>query len=135
MHVTPRAVQDMIYALTETDDEGRHQPRTMQPLLRDLDSNSFWAHTMYGIHGIDDNPQLHPYAVVENMCQECETDADCGGVGNLCVTVSENTGRRCAPSCTTDAGCPGESTCRLVANSWTATIYDSACVPASLTCP
>lgn len=131
---TPRAVQDMISQLLESDAEGRHMPRTMKSLVRDLDTNSYWAHTMYGIHGIDDNPQIHPYAVVENMCLECETDEDCGGIGNLCVALEEDGPRRCAPVCTTDAGCPEGASCRSVADGYSSTIYESACVPSDLTC-
>lgn len=131
---SPDAVQDMITRLIETDDQGRHQPRTMKSLLRDLDSNSFWFQTMYGIHGIDDNPQLHPYAQPDNMCMSCETDTGCGGVGNLCVTIAEGEGRRCVPTCTADEGCPGDARCRSVADPNTSTIYDSACVPAAMSC-
>lgn len=131
---TPRAVQDLITQLIETDTQGRHTPQTMKSLLRDLDTNSFWAHTMYGVHGIDDNPQLHPYAVVENMCLPCEIDEDCGGPGNLCVALDESGARACAPSCTTDEACPEDARCRPVADSYSATIFDAACVPSNLTC-
>jgi hypothetical protein len=131
---SPAAVQDMIGRLVETDGQGRHRPRTMKSLINDLDTNSYFFRTMYGIHGIDDNPQLHPYAVVENLCEPCERDDDCGGVGNLCVSLGEGQGRRCAPSCTTDAGCPADARCRNVAAASTATIYGSACVPADMTC-
>lgn len=131
---SPAAVQDLITRLTETDSQGRHRPRTMKSLINDLDTNSYFFRTMYGIHGIDDNPQLHPYAVVENLCEPCERDDDCGGVGNLCVSLGEGQGRRCAPACTVDAGCPAGNSCRSVANASTSTIYGSACTPTDLTC-
>lgn len=130
---TPGAVQDTIAHLTETDGEGRHRPRTMRSLLRDLDSNSYWFHTMYGVHGIDDNPQLHPYAEAENLCGECAVDADCGGLGNRCVEVGAS-GRRCAASCTTTAGCPDGFSCRDVASASSRVIYDQVCVPQDLSC-
>lgn len=130
---SPAAVQDLISALLRADAEGRHDPRTIRALLRDLDNNSFWYDTMYGVHGIDDNPQLHPYAQVDQMCVPCETDEDCGGPGNRCVGVGDS-GKHCAPSCTTDAACPGDARCRDVATSWNNTIFDAVCVPANNTC-
>lgn len=131
---SPEAVQNVIARLTETDDRGRHRPRTVKSLLRDLDRSSSWFHTMYGIHGIDDNPQLHPYAAVENMCSECTRDSQCGGVGNRCVGVA-GAGKRCAPSCTTDAACGGDGyACREIASTSSRVIYDTVCVPVSMSC-
>ena len=31
-----------------------------------------------GVHGIDDNPRLHPWGRVENLCTSCVYDSDCG---------------------------------------------------------
>jgi hypothetical protein len=130
---TPAAVQDLISALLRADDQDRHDPSTIKALLRDLDSNSYYFHTMYGVHGIDDNPHLHPYAAVGNMCLQCATDDDCGGPGNRCVSVGDS-GRRCAPSCTADDACPDGGTCRDIATSWNNTIFDAVCVPAGGEC-
>ncbi len=132
---TPRAVQDMIAQLTNTNSDGQHDPRTMKNLLRDLDSNSYWAHSMYGVHGIDDNPQSHPWASPEMLCQECEVDSDCGGTGNRCVRIEENGPRHCVPLCTSDAGCPDGSRCRTLAESWSyTTITNMGCTPSNLIC-
>jgi hypothetical protein len=130
---SPDAVQDFIARLVERDSQGRHRPRTIKSLLTDLDSNSYWFHTMYGIHGIDDNPALHPYAVVDNLCARCDASAACGGPGNLCVGVG-GSGRRCAAACTDDRGCPTGYACTAIASQSSGTIYDRACVPTSLTC-
>jgi len=130
---TPAAVEDFLTRLTEVDSHGHHRPRTMLSLLDDLDSNSYWFHTMYGIHGIDDNPALHPYADVGALCQECTSYQQCGGIGNLCIGVGDS-GRRCAAACTDDRGCPDGYACRAVASSSSATIYDHACVPVDMTC-
>jgi hypothetical protein len=129
----PSAVQDLVATLIETDSRGAHRPRTLMSLVRDLDSNSAWAHTMYGIHGIDDNPQVHPYAASELMCGECQADADCGGVGNRCVRTG-STARFCAPACTTDSGCGEGYGCSPVASSSSRTIYDRVCVPRDGSC-
>ena len=130
---TSAAVQDVVAQLTRENQAGEHDPQPIRALLRDLDSNSRWFHTMYGVHGIDDNPQLHPWAAVENACLACESDADCGGAGNRCVGMDAGV-RSCAPSCTTDAGCGEGYLCRDVASRSTRSIYDSVCVPSGLSC-
>jgi len=43
---------------------------------------------MYGIHGIDDNPAVHPYAKLENLCEPCGSNDECGGIGNLCEDMA-----------------------------------------------
>lgn len=131
---SPVAVEDFLSRLIERDSQGRLRPRTLKAVLSDLDSSSSGFHTMYGIHGIDDNPALHPFAALENLCSECSSNADCGGAGNLCVTVGDD-GKRCAAACTDDRGCPDGYACRAIASSSTSTIYGSACVPADLSCP
>jgi len=130
---TPAAVEDFIARVTERDSQGRHRPRTVKSLLTDLDSNSYWSHTMYGIHGIDDNPALHPYADHEMMCQQCGANADCGGPGNLCVAIGQ-TGRHCVAACTDDRGCPSDQRCASIASLSSQTIYARACVPRTLRC-
>jgi hypothetical protein len=127
-------VQDFLTRLIERDSVGRLRPRTLKSLLSDLDGNSWGFHTMYGIHGIDDNPALHPFGIEENLCSECSANADCGGVGNLCVTIGDD-GKRCAAACTDDRGCPDGYACRAIASQSSSTIYGSACVPADLSCP
>ncbi len=131
---TPAAVQDVITALIERDSHGRLRPRTIKTLLTALDGNAAGFKTMYGVHGIDDNPAIHPFAVEENLCSTCGANADCGGVGNLCVTVGQQ-GRRCAAACTDDRGCPDGYACRAIASASSSTIYGRACVPADLSCP
>ena len=88
---------------------------------------------MYGIHGIDDNPKLHPFAALENVCTTCSANAQCGGVGNACVTVGQS-GRRCVAACTDDAACGAGNVCKKVASAASATIYGSFCVPATRRC-
>ena len=131
---TPATVEDIISALIERDSHGRLRPRTVKSLLSKLDGNSWGFHTMYGIHGLDDNPALHPFAATENLCQACGANADCGGPGNLCVTVGHE-GKRCVAACTDDRGCPDGYACRAIASQSSSTIYGRACVPAALSCP
>jgi hypothetical protein len=125
---SPVAVYDVIKALIARDSSNRLRPQTVKVLLKDLDSNSYQFHTMYGLHGIDDNPMIHPFARVENIGDTCSVNADCGGVGNMCVTVT-NVGKRCTAACSADPGCPSNYRCRPVASQSSSTIYANACAP------
>ena len=128
-------VEDFLGRLMELDSQSRHRPRTLSQTIADLDVYSVGepSPTMYGIHGIDDNPKVHPYANLENLCHTCSSNAACGGVGNACVSVGTS-GRRCVAACTSDEGCGTGYVCKQVASASTSTIYGSYCVPASRTC-
>jgi hypothetical protein len=130
---SPAAVQDFLTALIERDTHGRHRPRTFGSLLGALDGNSSGFHTMYGIHGIDDNPAMHPYGIEDNLCLACSANADCGSVGNMCITVGDS-GKHCVAACSDDRGCPDGYTCASVASQSSQTIYARACVPAGYRC-
>jgi hypothetical protein len=127
-------VSDFMARLIEIDSSSRHRPRTMAQTIADLDLYSVGepSPTMYGIHGIDDNPKLHPYANPENLCEACSSNAACGGVGNACVSIDGS--RRCVAACTDDSACPADYACKAVASASTSTIYGSYCVPRSRTC-
>jgi hypothetical protein len=124
---SPKAVLHLIARLIERDSNGRHRPRTARSLLADLDGTSRGFHTMYGIHGLDDNPRLHPYADREMLGQPCAANADCGGIGNLCVRMPDGV-RRCTAACTSDDACGAGQACRPIASSSQRAIYGSACV-------
>jgi hypothetical protein len=128
-------VEDILGRMLEIDSQSRHRPRTMAQTIEDLDLYSVdeASRSMYGIHGIDDNPKIHPYANPENLCKTCSSNAACGGVGNACVTVGTS-GRRCVAACTADSGCGAGYQCKKVASAATSTIYGSYCVPASRSC-
>jgi len=128
-------VQDFLARLIELDSKGRLRPRTMTATIADLDLYSVdeASQTMYGVHGIDDNPKLHPFANIENACRTCSANSACGGVGNACVTVGQS-GKRCVAACTEDAACGDGFACKKVASASSATIYGSYCVPANKRC-
>jgi hypothetical protein len=128
-------VEDFLGRLLELDSLGRLRPRTMSQTIEDLDLYSVGepSPTMYGIHGIDDNPKLHPFANPENSCKRCSSNAACGGVGNSCVTVGAS-GRRCVAACTDDSGCAVGYKCKPVASASSSTIYGNYCVPATRSC-
>ena len=126
---TPAAVKDFVTALVGTDASGNHKPQRFEELLKDLDSNSYWFSTMYGVHGIDDNPHIHPYADTEALCAPCTADADCGGGYGMQCTRLSDADAGCAAECTADDGCPVGYACEKIAQgSWISAKY---CVPAN----
>ena len=123
--------KDFLEAMVGVDSEGRHHPVTYGQLLQDLDWNA-WEPAMYGVHGIDDNPRLHPYANKAQFCDPCETDWDCGtAFGNVCVNLGTD-GQICSGECTADDGCPTGYTCAALAQK--DTISGHACVPRNYSC-
>jgi len=124
-------VTDFLTAIVGTGRDGRHVPETFMELLRDLDGNSYWFNTMYGVHGVDDNPRLHPYVDPARFCQACSSDGDCGGQGYKCARLNEDE-KACFGRCTADDGCPPGWKCMDVASGYT--LEWRACVPSNLTC-
>lgn len=126
---TSSTVQLFISHLIERDSRGAHRPRTVRSLLTRLDATvGSGFHTMYGMHGVDDDPALHPYADLEMFGEECAANADCGALGNLCVRAVARGPRACTAACTDDSGCPTGMACRQIASASSRTIYGSACV-------
>ncbi|MBX3162368.1 MAG: hypothetical protein KF773_40765 [Deltaproteobacteria bacterium] len=124
---SPVAVQHFISHLLARDTAARLRPQPVSNLLTRLDGESFGFTTMYGMHGIDDNPKLVPFANVAAFGRKCSANADCGGPGNLCV--SSGGAKRCTAACAAagESGCGAGSTCKAVASSSTSTIYGRAC--------
>src|SRR5690606_5985260 len=123
---TPATVHNFLSALLARDSSDRLRPQPISTLLTKLDNQSWGFFPMYGIHGIDDNPKLVPFAKTENFGKACSSNAECGGPGNLCV--STGSGKKCTAACTADAGCGTGYACRTVASSSTSTIYGKACM-------
>ena len=83
---TANTVTDFLNAVTNDDGDGNLLAVTYSELLSDLDNNSSWFHTMYGVHGIDDNPKANPLASRLAMCGSCLGSSECGPSG-ACVNV------------------------------------------------
>lgn len=128
---TAAAVRDSITAIIGTDSYENHRPLTYGGWLKDLDDNSYWFTTMYGVHGIDDNPNVHPYAVVENLCRECQSNADCGGTGNACVKLPSGE-PVCTYQCTSNLGCKDGFECMKTQSG--GTLSTGHCAPKGLSC-
>lgn len=82
---SPAAVQQFVAALIARDSVGRLRPQPVSRLLTQLGGNSWTFKSLYGMHGIDDNPKLVPFRNTERFGTTCSANADCGGPGNLCV--------------------------------------------------
>jgi hypothetical protein len=96
----------------------------------DNNSYSYGFTSMYGVHGIDDNPRVHPFADLAKSCTSCTSNASCGD-GMRCVRDKD--GRRaCLAECTATVGCKSGQTCRNVAldNTLTARV----CAPEGNSC-
>jgi hypothetical protein len=124
---TAIVTEDFLSHLLEHDSSDRMRPRNVLALLTKLDSAASDAdfHTMYGIHGIDEDPHLHPFANTSKLGDKCTVNSDCGAPGNLCIKMG--TTKRCTAACAGDGGCPDTYTCKAVASSSTATIFGRAC--------
>jgi hypothetical protein len=127
---TEKAVTDLLGAVLALDSRDHFVPQRYSTLLEDLDGNSYWFQTMYGVHGIDNNPHAHPYAATDAICDECSSSADCGGTGNVCANLEGQ--NVCTYECTADDGCPDGFSCRETrTGSWLST---NVCVPTTFTC-
>ncbi len=124
---SPAAVQNFVAALLARDTLGRLRPQPVSQLLTRLDSESSSFASLYGMHGIDDNPKLVPFASTASFGKACSANSDCGGPGNLCVSTTAASAKRCTAACAGDGGCGTGFTCKAVASSSTSTIYGRAC--------
>lgn len=122
-------VTEFLTAIAGDDGAGNLVPMTYTQLLDDLDDNSYWFHTMYGVHGIDDNPHANPLADKGQMCSPCASDSDCS-VGGSCIRMEDQ--GVCTYQCTADDGCPSGSVCRQTETG--GTLSSQYCVPSTLTC-
>jgi hypothetical protein len=91
---------------------GTHDPRTYLEVLTEINKSNNW-NVYYGVHGIDDNPHVSPYADPSALCKSCTADTACPGMGSKCVKLSA--GRVCAAECTADDGCPQGYACKQIA--------------------
>jgi Lamin Tail Domain len=106
-------------------------PLTWDRLLTEIN----WgvnSSVFFGVHGIDDNPRLHPWANSNSQCQSCEYTSQCGNSqGNKCIQMVDGN-KYCAMKCLDDSACPTGMNCQNVSN--TTYITSKHCVPSTLTC-
>jgi hypothetical protein len=106
-----------------------HEPKTWIEILTTINKSNNY-NVFYGVHGLDDNPRIDPYADRDALCTPCTYDGDCVGVGNRCVRYGW--GSACAAKCTDDSGCPTGYQCADIADGFQVT--GRQCLPATYSC-
>jgi hypothetical protein len=128
--------KDIVGALVG-DASGKVSAVSYGRLMMQLNPSTYdWGYghfTMYGIHGIDDNPLANPLGDPTRSCAPCTEDADCGAAGNVCVRLNA-TEKVCAVECLHDKGCPADQACHQFGSSSSNYVRGRACVPKSLSC-
>lgn len=127
-----QTIHEFIYWLTLTDAEGNHFPLSWKAILRGLNTRDFDT-VHYGVHGIDQDPQLNPHESERIACQPCVTDADCGAGGNLCINLGGQ--GFCGVACTTDTACPEGQRCARLTDDPDLFYIPRQCIPRDYTCP
>jgi len=127
--------QDLVRALVG---DGELQAWSYGKVMASLNPSSYdyskFSHfTMYGVHGLDDNPLANPLGDGSKACNACSTNADCGAAGNVCVKLN-NTEKVCAVECLHDKGCTADQVCRQFGSASTGYLRGMACVPKTLSC-
>jgi hypothetical protein len=120
----------------DTSDSAKYSAISYGKILSSLNPSEDygWGHfTMYGVHGIDDNPLGNPLGDATKSCSVCDKDADCGAAGNVCVRLNDSE-KVCAAECLHDKGCGADQVCRQFGSSTTGYLRGMACVPRSLSC-
>lgn len=136
INTTPFAVgyqliHEFVYWLTLTDNAGNHFPLSWKTILRGLNTRSYRS-VHYGVHGIDDNPQLNPHASEGILCRPCQSDADCGAGGNLCLNLGGQ--GVCGVACTTDRACGTGNRCARLADLDDYFYLPRQCIPRDYSC-
>ncbi len=128
-----QTLHELIYWLTIAGDDGRHLPVSWLGILRGINISA-WSSVHYGVHGIDEGPELNPHGGAELACVPCASDADCGAGGNFCLDI-EGTGQgRCGVACTTDAACGRGNRCARLFDVDDQFYLPKQCIPRDYVC-
>jgi hypothetical protein len=122
----------MFGMLMQEQDARRHVPVSWLNLLSWLNLQEQNAHTHYGIHGVDSSPKISPWVNPADLCASCDTDTDCKGGGNFCLSFPDGT-RGCGAVCTDSAGCGQKYSCVAIPG-LESSVIPKMCVPNSVTC-
>jgi hypothetical protein len=100
-------------------------PAPISSMLEEM--NGIGIGSMFGVHGTDGDPKLHPFATLATLGQSCTQNSDCGGDGNRCTKISSSE-RVCSATCLGDSACPSGYRCRDVASTGTTSIVGKQCL-------
>lgn len=126
-----QTIHQLLYWFTFTDDAGRHYPMSWQAILRGLNTREY-NDIYYGVHGVDNAPQINPHDGLEALCRACQGDGDCGAGGNLCLDLEG--GSACGVACTSDAACGRGYRCERIYEGEENFYIPKQCVPRNKGC-
>jgi hypothetical protein len=115
--VRAESVRALLHALLDktgtTTTNARWVPRSWDAVLKRVNDQQRGPWTsIYGVHGLADNPRLSMLADASKIGTSCRLNADCGGTDSLCVATQS--GRVCGAACTDDSACPTATKCTAV---------------------
>jgi len=125
-----RTAKVLVDAVVNQQSSGQLKPQMYGEILRNL-NNEFWMTPLYGVHGIDDNPRVNPFADFSKLCQPCAAASECGGFDSQCVDYGGGS-KHCATKCESNNDCPSGYSCFDIR--FSDTITTKACAPTTLSC-
>lgn len=117
--------------LTMTDRRGGHYPLTWNKILQGVNKGNR-EKAKYGVHGIDQDPELNPHASEGIACTSCDGQGQCGAGGNYCLRMRG--GGRCGVACATSDACGEGSECVPVTDDADKFYLPKQCMPSTRQC-
>ncbi len=118
--------------LIRLDRDDNHQPTDYYRMIANINATYYnnVYDVFYGVMGISENPQLHPYADLEAIGNACEAVSDCGDpTGNVCLATVEGGSRTCGAATLNGEACPEGTEFRNLASG--SSITGGACFAVS----
>ena len=123
-------LEGMVEWLTLTSERGEHYPVSWMRILDRFNAGKGET-VMYGVHGVEQDPQINPNGSEGIACTPCSATSQCGAGGNFCLAMDD--GGACGVACTTDEACePGSECIDVFATDYFH--HPKQCVPKSRSC-
>jgi hypothetical protein len=126
-----RVTYQFLRWLTYTDKYDRHTPMTWNTILQGVNKGNR-ADARYGVHGIDQDPEINPYGNVASSCQPCQSHSQCGAGGNYCLRMKN--GPACGTACATSEACGEGFKCAPVTDDPDKFYIPKQCIPKTYQC-
>ena len=124
-----RTSKVLLDAVINEDAAGQLKPKMFGEIMRNLNAE-YWMTPLYGVHGIDDNSRVNPFADFSKLCEPCAAASECGGFDSQCVDYGGGS-KHCATKCETNNDCPTGYNCFDIRFSDT---ISKDCAPTTLSC-
>src|SRR5262249_21977581 len=118
-----QALFDALYA--NTGRGGRFRPIPVSTMLDRMNGGKVIG-SMFGLHGVDGDPQLTPFANLRKLGADCSTSHERGHEGNSCTQAGRK--KVCSAACLADSACPQGFSCRQVASASTRVLDGRQCL-------